>query len=276
MLRILSILSVLLISFPYQAMAFDHSYTLWNKDLAQFNDGGHIHYGKWQRGHARLDRFLAQMQAVSVREIGGWSAAEREAFWINAYNALVVANIIRVYPALNKLEDETRKIAGQEVTSADIRDKILRGSETRVPMVSDFLMVDTSIAKGGDRRVLFALCGGTQSSPPLGSKAYTARHLSAQLDAQVRRTVTNPDFVRVDPRLRIFHVGGFFRTFKGDFRTYQGKSLLFDRSDNSNKGLLRFLFPYLDKSMQDKVMAKQKYAWQVDYSLPSQGLNGGD
>jgi Protein of unknown function, DUF547 len=276
MTRILSILSVLLISFPLQALAFDHSYTLWNKDLAQFNDGGYVHYGKWQRNPARLDRFLSELQAVSVQEMGQWSGAQREAFWINAHNALVVSNILRVYPALNKLEDVPHKIVGQKLTAANIRDRILRGSETRVPMVSDILMVDTTIAKGHDRRILFAMCDGTRASPLLAATAYTAGHLSAQLDEQVSRTVANPDFVRVDTRLKVFHVGDFFRTYQEDFKTYKDNAPLFEQADSSNRGLLRFIFPYLDKSVQDKVLAKQNTAWQVDYRMSSHDLNGGN
>ena len=276
MLRVIFVLFVFLASLPSQAMAFDHGYALWNRDLAQFNEGGYIHYGAWQRNRTRLNRFLTEMRQVTVQQMRDWEPAQRKAFWINAHNALVVANILKVYPKLSWLKDGSYMVAGQEVTATDIRDKVLRGSETKIPMLSDMLLQDTTIAEGRDWRVLFALCEGVSTSPPLGGAAYTAKHLSEQLDAQVSRTVVNSAYVRIDPRLRIFHVGGFFRTYREDFKKYQGSTLLFVKSDSRNRGLLRFIFPYLDKAMQDQVMAKQKLPWRVDYGLPSHDLNGGD
>lgn len=276
MSRILSILSILLISFPLQAFAFDQGYALWSKDLARFDDGGYVHYGKWQRNRERLDRFLAEMKAVSIPQMNGWSPAEREAFWINAYNAVVVDNILKVYPAINKLEDSSHKIAGQDITATYIRDKILRGSNARIPMVTDVLGVNTKIAQGHDLRALFAICDGTQASPRLANKAYTARHLSAELNAQVRRTAADPNFVQVDTRLRIFRMGDFFHKYQRDFTTYQGNAPLFTQTENRNKGVLRFIVSYLGKSVQDKVLAKQKMPWQVNYRISSYKLNGGE
>jgi len=276
MKKILFILILTTLALPGAAMAFDHSYKLWNRDLKQFNQGGYIHYGAWQLNHQRLDQYIKAIESVTHRQISSWTPAQQGAFWINAHNALVVTRILDVYPKYYDLHKLHWKIAGKTVTVEDIRDKVLRGAESRVFLLSAALGRDTSIGAGQDLRILFAICEGSQASPPLAATAYTAKHLARQLDQQVRRTLSNTAFLRVEPKLKTFHVGGFFRTYQRDFKKYRGDALLFEHSTGSNRGALRFIFPYLDKATQDAVLAKQRWPWRVDYKSTPHSLNGGD
>ncbi len=275
-MRMLFALMVVAMTVPGTAMAFDHNYKLWNSDLKQFNESGYIHYGAWQRNRARLDRYLNKIQSVTLRRISGWTPAKQEAFWINAHNVLVVVRILETYPEANGRPLKHWTIAGQNVTINDIRDHILRGTESKFFLLSDALGRDTSMGAGKDLRILFAICEGTKDSPPLSSAAYTARRLSRQLDQQVKHTLSMPSFLRVDTRLKIFHVGSFFRTYQRDFKQYQGGTLLFGHTTASDRGVLRFIFPYLNRTTQNAILAKQRWSWGVDYR-PSRGsLNGGD
>jgi len=274
MMRILFVLIVAVMAVPEIAMAFDHSYKLWNRDLKQFNEGGYVHYGAWQSNHERLDQYLKGMQSVTHRQISRWTPAQKEAFWINAHNALVVIRILDTYPKVFGLNDKHWKIAGQTLTIEDIRDKILRGTESHILLLSNALGVDTGIGAGHDIRILFTMCEGTKSSPPLAVTAYTARHLSREIDRQVKRTLSKSSFLRVDTRLKIFHVGNFFRKYQRDFKKYQGDTSLFEHSTGSNRGVLRFIFPYLDQKTQDPILAKQKSSWRVDYHTAQHVLYG--
>jgi len=276
MRKILFTLIIAAMAFPATVMAFDHSYKSWNSDLKQFNEGGYIHYGAWQRNQSRLNQFLETMQSVTHRQISGWSPAQRQAFWINAHNALVITRLLEVYPAIHRAHDRDWPIAGQKMGIEDIRDKILRGTESKVLIISNALGRDTSMGDGKNLRILFAICEGTKNSPPLAAKAYTAKHLSKQLEQQVQHTLSMPSFLRVEPKLKVFHVGGFFRTYQRDFKKYQGDGLLFERTTASDRGTLRFIFNYLDKSTQDAILAKQRWPWRVDYHAAQRSLNGGD
>jgi len=276
MKKILFLLMIAVMALPATAMAFDHSYKLWNSDLKQFNEGGYIHYGTWQRNHGRLDRYLKEMQSVTHREIGSWTPAQKEAFWINAHNALVVARILDAYPKVYDLHDKQWLIAGQKMEIEDIRDKILRGTESSIAVFSTVLGRDTSMAAGKDLRILFAICEGSKASAPLSTTAYTAKRLPKQLEQQVKHTLSDPSFLRVEPRLKTFHVGKFFRTYQRDFKQYKGNALLFEHTTGSDRGVLRFIFNYLDKPTQDAVLAKQQRSWRVDYRRSKHDLNGGD
>jgi len=276
MRKILFTLLITIILLPGAAMAFDHSYKLWNSDLKQFNEGGYIHYGAWQRNQARLTQFLGAIQAVTHREINGWTPAQKQAFWINVHNALVIIRVLEVYPATYRAHNREWMIAGQKMDVEDIRDKFLRGTESSVFILSAALGRDTSIGDGKNLRILFAICEGTKNSPPLSATAYTAKHLPEQLEQQVKRTLAMPSFLRVEPTFKLFHVGGFFRTYQRDFKKYQGDALLFDRTTASDRGVLRFIFPYLDQPTQDAILAKQQWPWRVDYHAARRSLNGGD
>jgi len=276
MIKILLTLLLAAMAWPATAMAFDHSYKLWNSDLKQFNEGGYIHYGAWQRNRQRLDKYIHDMQGVTHRELGAWSAAKKEAFWINAHNALVVARILDAYPKVYDLHDKQWLIAGQKMEIENIRDNILRGAESSVFMLSTALGRKTSMSASNDIRVLFAICEGTTASPPLASRAYTAKQLTRQLETQVNYTLSMPSFLRVEPRLKVFHVGNFFRKYQRDFKQYKGNMLLFERSTGSDRGMLRFTFNYLDQSTQDAILARQNRPWRVDYRTSKHNLNGGD
>ena len=269
-------LIVAAMALPGTAMAFDHSYKLWSRDLKQFNQNGYIHYGAWQSNRGRLDKFLKATESVTHRDISGWTGAQRQAFWINTYNALVVNRILEVYPNINRMHNRKWTIGGQTMKLKEIRDNILRGTESRILLLSDTLGRKTSMASGRDLRILFAICEGTQASAPLAAKAYTARHLSRQMDKQTQRSLSSASFLRAEPRLKIFHVGSLFRTYQRDFKEYKGNPLLFDHSAGSDKGVLRFAFNYLDKPTQDAVLAKQRWPWRVDYRPAHRSLNGGD
>jgi len=275
MMRRILLLLITLLAVPVTATAFDHSYKLWNSDLKQFNESGYIHYGAWQRHHERLDRYIAGMQAVSLPDASGWQPSRRYAFWINAHNALVISSLLEVYPKVRDVRKRRWVIAGQDVSIADIRDKILRGTESKVFLLSDALGRETSMDSGSDLRVLFAICEGGSASPPLAGVAYTADKLSAQLDRQVKATLADPSFLTIKPKLKVFQVAGFFRSFQRDFKQYRGGALLFERSSGGDRGLLRFIFPYLDRPMQDLLLSRQTVPWRVRYLLPPDSLNGG-
>lgn len=276
MKRLCKICLIMVVLLPSSAMAFDHSYKLWNSDLMRYNDNGYVHYGAWQRNQQRLDQFIGEITAVSHRELKGWPDAEQEAFWINAFNALVIKRILDVYPKYYDVHDLHWTIAGQKLTVEQIRDNILRGTESSVFMLSTALGRKTSISSDRDLRVLFAICEGRVSSPPLAVKAYQAKGLPEQLEQQVRRTLSDPAFLDADTKRKTFHVGNFFRLYQRDFKGYKGNALLFERSTGSDRGVLRFIYAYLDQATQDAVLAKQNRPWRVDYRNAKHALNGGD
>src|SRR4051794_36355277 len=60
---------------------------------------GEVYYHALKVERGRLDAFVGQIGAANVDRL---SQPEQEAFWINAYNALVLRTVIDHYPILGK------------------------------------------------------------------------------------------------------------------------------------------------------------------------------
>ncbi len=134
----------------------------------------------------------------SLRIVSPVSAPERYgqradalAYWINAYNALVLHSIVEAYPvssveSLGGLDTFFRKrqhvVGGESLTLDAIENQIIR------PQYSD-------------ARIHFAVNCGARSCPALDSRAYRGSDLSAHLDRQARRFAA-------DPQHLTWHEGG--------------------------------------------------------------------
>ena len=101
---------------------------------------------------------------------------EREAFFINAYNAMTIAIVLDRYPV--------RSIRDIDGAFRTIRRRI--GREMRT--LDD---IENQLRDLRDARIHFAIVCAAKSCPPLAPKAYRADGLSAALDAQARAFVND-------------------------------------------------------------------------------------
>src|SRR5262245_51315335 len=112
-----------------QAASFDHS--TYDKILRTYvNNEGLVNYdGIRQNAKADLKTYLDTLAAANP---SGWPYAEKFAFWINAYNANMLMNIVN-NPQLKKVSDKfslfdtPAKVAGGTYTLNDIENRIIRG-----------------------------------------------------------------------------------------------------------------------------------------------------
>src|SRR6476646_2254446 len=70
--------------------AFDHVLDTYVRD-------GYVYYLALQKDRAALDRYVASLDLPRQR-IDAWSRPEQQAFWVNAYNAIVLKTVIDAYP----------------------------------------------------------------------------------------------------------------------------------------------------------------------------------
>lgn len=55
--------------------------------------------------HTQLQKYLAQLSAVSASEFASWPKPEKLAFILNAYNAFTVDLVFSGYPKLKSIKD---------------------------------------------------------------------------------------------------------------------------------------------------------------------------
>ena len=153
---------------------------------------GLVYYNALRSERGRLDRYVASLN-VPGATYDRWSREEQMAFWLNAYNAVVLQTVVNHYPIRGKssaypassirqipgaFERATHRLAGRTLTLDAIEKTVL--PEFRDP------------------RVYLALGRGAVGSGRLRSEAYTGPRLVAQLDAVQAEFVNEQAMLRID------------------------------------------------------------------------------
>jgi hypothetical protein len=141
---------------------------------------GYVYYLALKKERAAIDRYVASLDVPRAR-VEGWGREEQAAFWINAYNALVLRTVIDAYPIHGR---------SAEYPASSIRQipGAFEGRKHRV--AGDSLTLDeiekNHIVPFGDARMLLALGRGAIGSPRLHSEVYRGATLDTQLAAVVK------------------------------------------------------------------------------------------
>ena len=165
------------------------------------NKEGEVNYKAIQKDPKQLDALLDDIASFSMK---GASQAELYAFYLNAYNILVIGEIVSNYPVTSVQDmpgffDKTQMlIGGEKMTLDELEHNKLRK------------LYD-------DPRLHFALVCGTTSCPRLSREAYMGKELFVQLNAQTKRVLTDPAFVKVDAEGKTVKLPEIFKWYESDF-----------------------------------------------------------
>jgi hypothetical protein len=145
---------------------------------------GLVYYRALKSDRGRLDRYVSSLN-VTPAVYQGWSKAQQMAYWVNAYNAFVLATVVNHYPLRGTIKQipgafdkTTWRAAGKTVTLDQIEKTIL--PEFKEP------------------RLYLALGRGAVGSGRLRSEAYTGERLERQLAELQEEFVNNRYMYRLD------------------------------------------------------------------------------
>jgi uncharacterized protein DUF547 len=151
---------------------------------------GLVYYRALKSDRSRLDRFVG---AIANETIASAPRDEQLAFWLNAYNAIVLKTVIDQYPIATRsreyparsirqipgaFERTTHRVAGRTLTLDQIEQTILPGFD--------------------DPRAFLALGRGAIGSGRLRSEAYTAGELERQLRETAAECATRGQCFQID------------------------------------------------------------------------------
>lgn len=148
----------------------------------------------------------AELEAL-VKTIGSYSPASGDAgkaFWLNAYNILVIKNVVDHYPIAKPLDvpgffDKiTFKIAGSTMTLSDIENKKIRPTYK-------------------DARVHFALVCAAKSCPPLMAGAFMPTKVESQLETLTKTAMNSTSFIKVNAANKTVELSQILEWYKDDF-----------------------------------------------------------
>jgi hypothetical protein len=153
---------------------------------------GFVYYGALRSERGRLDRYVASLN-VSPATYDRWSREARMAYWLNAYNAVVLQTVAHHYPIRGRAADypagSVRQIPGAfERAGHRLAGRVVTLDEIEKTILPEFR----------DPRLYLALGRGAVGSGRLRSEAYTAASLEAQLDAVRAEFVNQHAMFRID------------------------------------------------------------------------------
>lgn len=142
------------------------------------NDG--VNYQGLKLNNGELNQLITEIEQANL---DGFSEDERKAFYINAYNLLVINQVIENYPVQSVMnvpgffDKQKFVVAGEKLTLNQLeKDKLLKPYK--------------------DPRLHFVLVCGAKGCPPITNFAYRTKQLENQLNNQTRRALNNPLFIR--------------------------------------------------------------------------------
>src|SRR5678815_2525891 len=144
---------------------------------------GLVYYRALKSDRGRLDRYISSLN-VTPAVYQGWSKNQQMAFWVNAYNAVVLQTVINHYP----LKGTIRQIPGYEKTAFRAAGRTVTLEQIEKTILPEFK----------DPRLYLALGRGSIGGGRLRSEAYTGERLEKQLADLQEEFVSNRYMYRLD------------------------------------------------------------------------------
>ena len=243
-MRFLILLALIFASRPLRAQTFDHSQ--FDVVLRVHASNGGIDYARLRADRAEIDQYIAKLGTVSLTSFSSWPRAERIAFLINAYNAIVLQQVIDDYPITRSTKPAALLRPANSVWQidgffSDLKHRVLGRDMTLDQIEHEWLR-----AKLKEPRIHFALVCAARSCPPLRNEAYRGDRVEAQLDEQARA------FLNDRERNKFTNEGAqlseIFKWFADDF--------------GGERGLRVYLGRYLNPSLAARIRNND---YQIDY-----------
>lgn len=186
----------------------------WDQLLRQYVDAqGRVNYRAWKA--EKYPELLSWLNELEQLNLSSYSDPnERLALWINLYNALVIAQILKRYPIQSILPKilgipnwlafiqffsrPIYSIGGKDYSLNNIEHDILR-SEFKEP------------------RTHFALVCASIGCPLLRNEAYFPMQVQTQLEEDAVRFINNPDKVRYNSHTGSLECSKIFKWYAKDF-----------------------------------------------------------
>lgn len=249
LLTVIIATSLLLLSIPSSAVSQTRvNYAPLDTVLAKYVQGKLVDYIGLSEDQGALNRFVGYIQKIPRNQISVMSQDERLAFWINAYNALVLQSIMEAFPtvSIKKIEgfyDRMWFVGGRPTTIDNIRMQFL-GYEI------------------GDPRAFLATCDGTMGAPPLQPYAFDPDSIQIQLNRVTKTAINDPTFVKMNAEKGEIEVNSYLFWFHEFLdKKYPDKGR-FANFPDERASILNFVLDHAEGLL--KAELESRTDWKVD------------
>ncbi len=196
---ITSFLTSFIIGFNFaQSVEFDHSG--FNKLLSEnVDENGMVNY----EGFNNNTQFEEYLNRLETADVNNFSKEEQLAFYINAYNATVINNVINYLPINSPMDVDgffnkvKHNVAGNMLTLDELEHKFILKIE---PVL-----------------VHFGLVCAANSCPKLINKAYNGEMVFNQLVENAKVFLNDDQKNRIDKENKILYLSEIFKWFNNNF-----------------------------------------------------------
>jgi hypothetical protein len=239
--------------------AYDHILDTYVRD-------GYVYYKALKSGRAPLDRFIGSLD-IAPEKLARMTENDRRAFWINAYNALVMRTVINAYPISGTAKTYPASSVGQVPGAFD---KVKHRVAGQVLTLDE---IENLIAAFGDARMLVALGRGAIGSARLRSEIYRGSRLDDQLTDAVNGFVRSARNFHLDRDSGALKVTPLFSWrgphFIASFAAAPGSEMWASRSP-IERAIVTMAYPHLFPSEKAMLalntfqMSYGEYDWRLN------------
>jgi hypothetical protein len=226
---------------------------------------GLVYYRALRAERGRLDTYTSNLD-VPAAALDGWSQAEQAAFWLNAYNAIVLRTVVNAYPIKGSASQypsnsiqhvpgafvaKRHRVAGRTMSLDDIEKQVL-------PTFND-------------PRMFFAIGRGSLGGGRLRSEAFTSRRLEQQLASVAAECVSRNECFRYDPAANRIEISPIFGWRQGEFtRAWPGDVAAFAKRSPIELAVLQMVMPHVLPSearglkLNTFAVAYSDYDWRLN------------
>lgn len=179
-----------------------------------------VDYSRISENKGEINALINTINSISL---SGKSDDEKKAFYINAYNLLVIKSIVENYPVSSPMDipgffdKKKHQVAGEALTLNELENDKIR---------KEFK----------DSRIHFALVCAAKGCPVIVNYAYVPDKLDQQLNNKTKKAINDPEFTKINKGANKILLSEIFNWYKEDFtretgslmeyvRKYYGKDL---------------------------------------------------
>lgn len=206
--RALTLLTTLaVLALPITALAFDHK--PFQALLTAHVRGGRVDYAGIHADAGARARLGRHVRSLGSASLAGKSRNAQLAFYLNAYNAIVIKAVVDRWPQTSVMKVKgffkrfKYKVAGRMVSLDQLENAIIR-------------------PRFKEPRIHFALVCAARSCPPLSSRAFSAATLERTLDRLTRAFINSRHGVQLSGGK--VKVSRLFQWYEGDFKAAAGSA----------------------------------------------------
>ena len=190
---------------PQSVVGDTFSHDLFDQVLQTYVDeAGQVNYGALKANPETFETYLDRLAAANLESL---SYNAQLAFWVNAYNALVIKGVIDRYPitSVRKVKPFNGffsrlkfQVAGKTYTLNQIEHDIIR---------KEFV----------DPRTHFVLVCASGGCPPLWNRAFSEETIEERLETATFNFILDTKYVRIDRDQRAVYRSKIFKWYDEDF-----------------------------------------------------------